>query len=337
MASFCNLIATIDTEDAQRAGRLLGIIFGIAVAIVSICRSALVYEEPGTNRKAAKALILVGFAMLLAQSVAAYRFTFGLNLPRYVAIAFITIDLALIGPGAVLGVIGWLESAVAPELFRRGKGLAVAAVSVGALHIIYMVMGFNWAVKNQIPFLPSDRQPVAGKVMERDRFDFEVPGGPWREYDTSKLAPGATMGFARTAPSIDFSAWVSSDSSGCSPQSAADQIVARLQPTMIDFQVVDDSSDDICGMHGIRLCCRGAQSAAKPEQYVVIWVSEWTGQRFMLITAGSANDLDDINLAADDMLAHFHPRTGGAFTPHWHGNSTAQRNSPGMNSQASAF
>jgi hypothetical protein len=233
-------------------------------------------------------------------------------------------------------VIGWLESAIAPKVFRRGKGLALTAVSVAALHIIYMMLAVQWAEKNQLVFLPDDHQPIAGSVMEEDGFDFEVPGGEWREYDISKTGQDVRLGFARMSPGVDFSAWVTNDSSGYSPQSAADEIVARLQQKMTYLQMVDDRSNDIRGLHGIRVCCRGAESVSKPEEYMVIWVSMWTGHRIALITVGSVNDLDAINDAADDMLSHFHPQ-GGAFAPHWHGTSAAQKNSQGLNSQANAL
>jgi hypothetical protein len=92
MGNICNLIATTGTEDQLQAGRLLVIILGIGIALFCICRSAVVYEQVGSNKKSAKALILVGFAMLLSHSVSAYSFMCGVNLSRFAAVAFIALD-----------------------------------------------------------------------------------------------------------------------------------------------------------------------------------------------------------------------------------------------------
>src|SRR5688500_570798 len=312
---FGALFTYLADSDAERYGRIGGIVTGFVLLGAGIAKCYAISQRRHTNTKAALGLMLLLGAWLVAAiagNVVTLTGDDDLRLPILLSGGLIALATAV--AGGVLAAIGITEIRANRARYTQGMKQALTALALCACFLALSGAGAFKAIRSsgaaaEVEHIAATTtQPTTGEAIRFEKFNFvfDMPAKPWVKTPPGKLAPDACVALLRARPQVAFQL-IAEDGAAAAgtldTDALAEVAMANLASVAAEHRVVDKHAHQIAGVDGLRIFSR-ARLGSNEFTYVH-WVAAHGGNLYQLITSGKPTEEDAVRAAASEMGRSF--------------------------------
>jgi len=202
----------------------------------------------------------------------------------------------------VLSIIGLVEYAQAPGVYRQGRAQAISALVICGLFGLFLV---GTAAQRMLSAGMAN-QPAPGAVLPVAEFNFRLkaPGRPWVQTEASRMNPEARLAFIRARPELYLMVIAENTANlDLSAESMAELAVGRLRSMAESVQVVEKAPASLGGLPALRVSS-DVKVSGKTIRYVQSFCAT-NGWAYQVVAWGRQEDGGMITAQAAELSAGF--------------------------------